>query len=128
MPKKSPEPLKALKEWWKPVAAVFGAIILIAATAKAWDEIKPWVSVDEGVAFAVQARELHEAQEVQLQILAGISCETQIDIIKNERRQIERDKIQAESQNNAAAVRSLKKQLEDVNDKLKKVERRCGLG
>ncbi len=122
------EPLKSLAGWWKPVAAVLGAVILIAAGVNAWGELRPYVTIEEGVAFVLEARELHEAQEVQLEILVGISCETQIGIVQNERRQIERDKIEAENANNAAAVRSLNQQLEDVEDKLIKIKRRCGLG
>ncbi len=122
------EPLKALAGWWKPVAAVLGAVILIAAGVNAWGELRPYVTIEEGVAFVLEARELHEAQEVQLEILVGISCETQIGIVQNERRQIERDKIEAENANNAAAVRSLNQQLEDVEEKLIKIKRRCGLG
>ena len=122
------ELLQAIMAWWRPIAFAFAAVAGIAAGITGWDIIRPWVSVDEGVAFAVQAREMHNAQEVKLQQLAGRSCETEIKLLLAERRDIQRQLAAAQENGNASWAQTMREQLSDVNEDLAAAKRSCGLG
>ncbi len=130
MPRKPevPEPLKAIASWWKIILFIAASMGTLAMGVAAWDVLRPWVIPAELATVAVQSRELHKAQEAQLQLLAARSCETEIKLILSERRGIQRDLIQAEANKNGRAIQILREQLQAVNEALKKANRRCGFG
>ncbi len=137
--RKLPEPIRAVMAWWKPIAFVLTGLAMTAGGVTAWDQLRPYVTVEQGIAQAVQAREMHDAQafeiqglhkeqEAQLQLLAGRSCEVEIKILLAERRDIQRQLADAEAEGNASWVRTMREQLDEVNEDLASAKRSCGLG
>lgn len=123
-----PRPAKALMAWWRPIAGVLVAITLTAGGVTAWDQLRPYVTVEQGIAHAVQAQIMHKSQEVQIQQLAGRSCETEIKLLLSERRDIQRQLADARSEGNTSWERTMQEQLDEVNEDLAQAKRSCGLG
>ena len=130
--RRMPGPAKALMAWWKPIAAVLVALTLTAGGVTAWDQLRPrilpFVTVEQGIAHAVQAREMHKSQQIQIQQLAGRTCEIDIKILLAERRDIQRQLADAKAEGNTSWVRTMLEQLDEVNEELASAKRSCGLG
>ena len=102
-------------KYWKHIATVSVGLAAISTGFAAYDDLRPYATVGE-----------LQQVGVQIQQVAGRSCKNELQLLKQEKRDIERQIQKAKDQKNASWQRTLQEQLGDVRAEIERVKRVCG--
>lgn len=100
---------------WGQITAVGVGLAAISAGVIAYDDLRPYPT----------RTELRQVG-AQIQQVAGRSCKNELSLLKQEKRDIERQIQRAKDQKNVAWERTLHEQMGDVRAEIARVKRECG--